>query len=354
MSDAALVDAVQRIFADLADPQTVSASTDGTWVDTLWTALVENGLTRAWVDEALGGAGFDLASGFAIVREAGAYALPVPLVETLIANWMLGEAGVVAPEGSMTVAPSSFGDAFRLESPDRVSGFAANVAFLGEAKYVALLAADQDDRWHVVLVKSGVGQVAMGTSLAGDGAGSLRLESIAVDACAPAPPGLDPDALLKFGGVARAAQIAGALAAVLRLSVAYANERIAFGRAIGKFQAIQQSLARLAGEVAAANASAASAAELLAARPRWDDGSVLLECASAKIRCGEAAETASAIAHQVHGALGLTVEHILHRFTLRALGWRDDFGTESEWAVRLGRTVAAKGGAALWPMLAAQ
>ena len=44
----------------------------------------------------------------------------------------------------------------------------------------------------------------------------------------------------------------------------YANERVAFERPIGKFQAVQQNLARLAGEAAAALAAAGSAADTIA------------------------------------------------------------------------------------------
>ena len=49
-----------------------------------------------------------------------------------------------------------------------------------------------------------------------------------------------------------------------RMSVGYANERVAFERKIGKFQAVQQNLARLAGETAAALAAAGSAADTIA------------------------------------------------------------------------------------------
>ncbi len=55
---------------------------------------------------------------------------------------------------------------------------------------------------------------------------------------------------------ARACQIAGALDAALALSIAYANERQQFGRPLGKFQAVQQSLASFACEAAAANCAA--------------------------------------------------------------------------------------------------
>ena len=81
------------------------------------------------------------------------------------------------------------------------------------------------------------------------------------------------------------------------------------------------------------------------------DEVVFLEVASAKIRVGEAAGEGAGIAHQVHGAIGYSAEHALHRFTQRLWAWRDDFGSESAWALELGKRVAAKGADALWPML---
>jgi acyl-CoA dehydrogenase len=146
-------------------------------------------------------------------------------------------------------------------------------------------------------------------------------------------------------------QMAGALEAILELAVAYANERVAFERPIAKFQAVQHNLARLAGETAVAIAAATSAADTIGSAKSFDEA-VFLEAASAKIRVGEAATEGAAIAHQVLGAIGFTQEHTLHRFTRRLWGWRDDFGSESVWAVKLGHLVAAKGADGLWPMLA--
>jgi acyl-CoA dehydrogenase len=137
------------------------------------------------------------------------------------------------------------------------------------------------------------------------------------------------------------------------MTVRYANERVAFERPIGKFQAVQQNLARLAGEVAAALAVSGSAADALA-QADADDEAVFLEAASAKIRTAEAAAEGSAIAHQVFGAIGFTEEHVLHRFTLRMLSWRDDFGNESYWAAELGRHVAGRGADDFWPLVASR
>ena len=54
----------------------------------------------------------------------------------------------------------------------------------------------------------------------------------------------------------RSNQMAGALESILTQSVRYANERIQFGRPIGKFQAIQQDLAVLSTHVAASSVAA--------------------------------------------------------------------------------------------------
>jgi alkylation response protein AidB-like acyl-CoA dehydrogenase len=163
----------------------------------------------------------------------------------------------------------------------------------------------------------------------------------------------DPEALMLMGAAVRANQMAGALQSILDRSVAYAKERVAFERPIGGFQAVQHNLARLAGETAAALAAAGSAADAIASEPAFNDA-VLLEVASAKIRVGEAAETGAAIAHQVHGAIGFSREHVLHRYTQRLWAWRDDFGSESHWAARLGAHIARGGADALWATLAAR
>jgi len=148
-------------------------------------------------------------------------------------------------------------------------------------------------------------------------------------------------------------QMAGALQTVLEIAVQYAEERVAFGRPIGKFQAVQQNLARLGEEAAAAIAIANSTAHSIDNLESWSDEGVYLDVASAKIRVGEAAGTGAAIGHQTFGAIGFTKEHILHRFVQRLWSWRDDFDNEAVWAAELGQRVAAKGGDGLWHSLTA-
>jgi alkylation response protein AidB-like acyl-CoA dehydrogenase len=345
-----VADTAARLFADLADPQTVNRAKDDGWKAPLWRALEDAGLTRAWVPERLGGADATLADGFAILREAGRVALAVPLAETLIAGWLLSRAGIEVPEGALSVVPARPQSRIRIEKDGALRGEATAVPFGSHVRRFAVLATSADGT-TVSLVEAKDCRIGGGRNLAGDPVNTIGLDgarpsrSAAVD--------VDLTMLMLFGATVRAMQTAGALETALALSVAYANERVAFERPIGKFQAVQQSLARLAGETAAALAVASSAADTFEQADAREDA-IFLEAASAKIRCAEAATEGAAIAHQVFGAIGFTNEHVLHRFTLRMKAWRDDFGNESYWANELGRRVAALGADEFWPLVASR
>jgi acyl-CoA dehydrogenase len=342
-----------RIFADFADPQTVNRATNDAWKSELWQTLAEAGLTLAWVPETQGGAGASLAEGFEIVTVAGRFAAPVPLAETMLAGWLLAGADMSAPTtGSMSIAPVRPGERIVLEPDGTLSGRARGVPFAADVGHLAVLASGAAGP-QVALVERAAVRLERGESLAGDASDTVTFDRAAPVRIAPAPAGIDQSALMLMGAVVRSVATAGALEAMLALSLRYAEERVAFERPIAKFQAVQHNLARLAGEAAAAMTAAGSAADAIAGAEEFDDA-VFLEAASAKIRSAEAAQEGSAIAHQVHGAIGFTREHVLHRFTLRALGWRDDFGNESHWAVELGKRVATRGADAFWPLLASR
>ncbi|MFL4982459.1 MAG: acyl-CoA dehydrogenase family protein [Xanthobacteraceae bacterium] len=346
-----VVETAARIFSDLADPRAVNRAKDESWKASLWQALVDNGLTLAWVPEAHGGSGASLADGFDVLGVAGRFAVPVPLAETLLAGWLLARAGISSPDGAMTVAPARPRDRITLESDGTLSGCARGVPFARDVDHLAILA--HGDALSVALVETKALLVGDGRSLAGDALSVVTLDGVTPIHVAPAPAELDQTSLMMMGAVARSVETAGALEAILAMSLRYANERVAFDRPIAKFQAVQHSLARLAGEVAAAVTASGSAADAIAHADIFDEA-IFLEAAAAKIRSAEAAEEGAAIAHQVHGAIGFTKEHILHRFTLRLLAWRDDFGDESHWAAALGNRVAARGADEFWPLVASR
>ena len=352
VNDSIVAETAARIFADLADPQAVNSSRDGAWKGPLWQALAESGLTLAWVPEHHGGAGAELADGFAILGVAGRYATAIPLAETLLAGWLLSRAGLSVPDGAMSVAPARPGDRIALNADGTLSGKARGVPFARDAKHLAVLAGDQKSAC-VALVETSACWLNDATSLASEPSNTVTFDRVKPAAIAPAPAGLDQTALMLMGCVVRSVEIAGALEAILDLSVRYANERVAFEKPIGKFQAVRHNLARLAGEVSAAMTAAHSAADAIAQAEMFDDA-IFLEATAAKIRSAEAAQEGAAIAHQVFGAIGFTSEHILHRYTLRMLSWRDDFGNESYWAEALGRKIAVRGADEFWPLVASR
>jgi acyl-CoA dehydrogenase len=347
-----VVETAEKIFADLADAQTINSDKNGSWKAPLWQALTEAGLPLSWVSEECGGSGASLAEGFSVLGAAGRFALAVPLAETMLAGWLLSQAKITSPEGAMTVAPAGPKDRLTLGADGTLCGRARGVPFAGDARHIAVLARGAGGL-SIALVEAGACRIEAGLNLGGDGSDTVTFNNVQPVAIKPAPNGFDQAALMLMGGVARSLQIAGALESMLDISVRYSNERVAFEKKISKFQAVQHNLAKLAGESAAALAAATSAADTVANCKTFDDA-VFLEAASAKIRCSEAAEKGSAIAHQVHGAIGFTIEHILHRYSLRALAWRDDFGSESYWAVELGKMVAARGADELWPLVASR
>jgi acyl-CoA dehydrogenase len=351
-SENIVAETAEKIFADLADTQTINHDKQGSWKAPLWQALTEAGLPLSWVPEECGGSGASLAEGFSVLSAAGRFAVAVPLAETMLAGWLLAQASITSPEGAMTVASASPKDRITVNADGSLSGRTRGVPFAKEAKHIAVLAGSANGT-SIALVDAASVRIEAGLNLGGDHNDTVIFDKVHPIAIEPAPKGLDQTGLMLMGGVARSLQIAGALESMLDISVRYAGERVAFEKKISKFQAVQHNLARLAGESAAALAAATSAADAVANAKGFDDA-IFLEAVSAKIRCSEAAEKGGAIAHQVHGAIGFTIEHILHRYSLRALAWRDDFGSESYWAVELGKRVAARGADELWPLVASR
>jgi acyl-CoA dehydrogenase len=351
-TDSLLVDATTRIFQDLCDPQIVNAAKDDAWKTALWEALEDSGLTLAWVPEQAGGAGASIADGFDVLAVSGRFAVPIPLGETLLAGWLLGAAGLDCPSGPMTVASSRLRDRISITSDGSLSGRALGIPFASTVETLVVLA-DRDGEPHVVRVAAEDCTIVGAPGLSGDGRDAVAFDGAVPLAIGRLPKNLGANCLALMGASVRAAQIGGGLQAILTLATDYAQERVAFEKPISKFQAVQHNLARLAGETAAAVAAASSVADTIQNTEGFNDA-VFFEAAAAKVRAGEAAGEGAAIAHQVHGAIGFTEEHILHRFTQRLWAWRDDFGNESEWAVQLGEFVAKGGADELWPLLASR
>src|SRR5262249_35648811 len=177
-----------------------------------------------------------------------------------------------------------------LDADGTLRGSARAVPFAPEVAHFAVLAQGAAGV-EVALVEPRACKIHPGRTLAGDSQGTLLFDR--TKPLAHAPVVLNATQLLVMGCTARAVESAGALEALLELALRYAGERIAFERPIGRFQAVQHNLARLAGETSAALAASASAADALERAGRFDEGA-FLEAAAATIRCPEAARQRAA------------------------------------------------------------
>jgi acyl-CoA dehydrogenase len=348
-----LLESMSRLFEDHCTKQVADAAEAGTFPAALWQAVSETGVPLAALPESAGGADAEWSDLYAVLRVAGRHAAPIPLAETMLAAWIASAAGLAVSERPMTVGPVRADDTLTLERDGngwRLSGRASRLPWATQAARLVLIAAGPDGEMAVALEGTAGAEVATGRNMAGEPRDTLTFANtrIAGDAVAPIAAGVDRAALYRRGALARAVLMAGAMERALDTAVTYAGERKQFGRPIGKFQAIQQQLAVMAGQVAAAGAAADAGVEALALA---DTAKQEFLIAMAKTRVGDAATLASEIAHQVHGAIGFTKEYSLQLSTRRLWSWRDEFGGDTEWAARVGAYVCAGGVDALWPTL---
>ena len=120
---------------------------------------------------------------------------------------------------------------------------------------------------------------------------------------------------------ALAAEAVGVAQKALELGVAYVSEREQFGKKIGTYQAVSHPLADTYVETELARSLAYWAAWCVAE----EDERTPVAVASAKSFCAETAVAACERSIQVHGGIGFTWEHVLHRYYKRAQ-WIDAFG----------------------------
>jgi alkylation response protein AidB-like acyl-CoA dehydrogenase len=119
---------------------------------------------------------------------------------------------------------------------------------------------------------------------------------------------------------ALALEAVGVASQALALGVEHAKSREQFGRPIGAYQAVSHKLADTYVETELARSLAYWAAWCIAE----DDAEAELAAVAAKAYAAEAAVAACERAIQVHGGMGFTWDHPLHRYYKRAL-WIESF-----------------------------
>jgi Acyl-CoA dehydrogenase, C-terminal domain len=301
-----LVETARSLFADQCPSTLVRAVADD---PSAAQALFDKHL-RDWVALA-GGPVVDLAL---FLVEAGAAVAPGPFLATgglfaplLVAGGHELADAAVAGEVTGTVAVAVADGTWRGSPPAH------------EAVRTQVIDAHLVDQVAVVLPGPGLAVVP-----------AAELELTAVETLDLArtsfnlavPPGLmgEPlapaalDDALERATVAVAAELVGVARWLVETSVAYAGERVQFGRPIGSFQAIQHTLV----DMALAHEEAAAAVAYAAMCIDADDHARHRAVHVAKAQAGLAARHAARHGIQVHGGIGFTWEHDLHLRLRRA------------------------------------
>lgn len=144
---------------------------------------------------------------------------------------------------------------------------------------------------------------------------------------------------LDRAAIALAAEQVGGAERCLEMAVAYAKERVQFGRPIGGFQAVKHTLADVMVAVEAARSGVYAAACVAAAR-----APELPEMASlAKAKASDAYFRAAADALQVFGGVGFTWEHDVHLHLKRARAGEPLLGSPAFHRERVARRLGLGG-----------
>jgi alkylation response protein AidB-like acyl-CoA dehydrogenase len=346
-----LQDAATRVFRERFGAPLLRRAAQGEWLGSEWAALEELGLPQMMAGEADGGSGFGIRDALGIVALTGTFAVPLPLAETLLANWLITEAALVPHPGVATIAAVQGAAPLSLERSANgwtVCGKLNEVPWGRHATHVITLASHGAGS-HLVRLIPQCGLIRAGRNLAGMPRDDIILDAVSVSdadaASSPLAGGLQD--LLALYSALRTVQISGALSRITELTVQYASERIQFGKPLAKFQITQQNLAILAEQRAIAQAAATIASAAFGTPVD------LMSLAAAKAAAGEAAGEGARIAHQIFGAIGFTEDHVLHFFTQSLWAWRDEGGNESIWSRLLGKRAAAGGADGYWPVVTA-
>ncbi|MGH2710455.1 MAG: acyl-CoA dehydrogenase family protein [Actinomycetota bacterium] len=293
---------IRDLAADRVPAERLAEIADGEegWDPALWKEAAGLGLAGISVSEDHGGAGMGFIEEAIAAEELGRAVFPGPwLGSVILAQPALAE----TPELLEAVASGERIATFVPRGGHHVVDLAAADLLVVDTE-PGLIAAEKDDvEWRVLPTVDGtrrLGEVEV------DGIGGRKL------------PGNTPailEAIRVRGLAALASEAAGVAERVLEIAVEYAKERDQFGKPIGAFQAVSHQLADTFMDVEMSKSLALWAAAAIAE----GDPERATAAETAKQYAADAAVRACERAIQVHGGIGFTWEHVLHRYYKRAL-----------------------------------
>ena len=309
----------------------------------LWDKLAGLGWLGLVVPEEYGGIGLGFVELAVVLEEMGRVLMPGPYFSTVVmAGMTVADAGseeqrweylsgIASGRLIMTLAltePSGRWDAEGVQTTARKSGdgyvldgtklYVPNANVSDYVIVAARTGQDESDISLFVMPSSAEGlTVTALDTLASDKQSELILNNVYVPGSALLGEfdggWKTMERTLAWGAVAKCAEMLGGAQQTLDMTVAYARQRIQFGRAIGSFQAIQHHVADMAADVEGCRYTTYQAAWTLA-----EGLPAEREVAMAKAWVSDAYHRVCMTAHQCHGAVGFTKEHDLQLYSRRS------------------------------------
>jgi acyl-CoA dehydrogenase len=311
----------ERVLQGNCTPAQVRAIERGESGAVLWSALVESGFLDALRESDKGGAGLSLREVHPLLELSGGHALPFPFGQTMLARTILDDAGVPVPEESIVLAIGRADSASgKLRCINIAHATTAHWALVQSSGTTVLLPV-AEAQLEAIAPNTQSANLSWSTATV-QSATALRtppVDFMALEACVLAP------------------MIAGAMASVMRMTLRHANDRVQFGRTLSKFQAIQHQIAVMAENLALARTAGRLGCDSDGHLPQTQ------RVAIAKAVTSESAPSVAAMAHAIHGAIGITEEFDLQLFTRRLHEWRLCAGSEVFWNRHSGAQMIASG-----------
>jgi alkylation response protein AidB-like acyl-CoA dehydrogenase len=342
---------------DKAMVRTIEESEEGYSAE-IWSKMAELGWQGLMIPEQYDGMGMGFFDLVVVFEEIGRNILPSPYFATaVLGSPPIVEAGseelkkeilprVATGEAILTMAltePSAgyTADCVELKAEDRGDSFVLNgtklfVEFASASDYMVVVArtgsgGDPEDGITLLLVESnspGIKIDAFATT-GTDKQCEVVFDNVSVpksNVIGEVNKGWPIVAkTLKMATMTKCAEMIGGMQAVLDMSVAYAKERVQYGRPIGSYQAIQHMLADMFIRTDTSKNIVYEAAWMVS------EG---LECADkvsiAKAWCNEAYKKVTEDGVQVHGAIGTTRDHDMGLYYRRAMAADPAFGNTED------------------------
>jgi len=300
-----------------------SATERGGSPDTeLWSAMVEQGWCGLAVPEALGGVGLGWVEATVVLEQVGTRVSPAPILSQMVALEFVAD----TPWGPRLLDGSSVAAvAWRMEEPCVYAPISDVVVVPEDDRLVAI---DLDGCRPPAEPAMDLTR-QLGWLRSADLVGAPRLDLGGLDVV---------ERYGQVAAVAYAAELLGLAQRTLDLSVAYAGERVQFGRPIGSFQAVKHRCADMLVDVEGMRSAVYWAAWCVAV----GDPDAAVAASVAKCWCSDAGSRVMTSALQVHGGIGFTWDHDLHFYLKRAHLDGLSFGDATFHRVRLAELLRAR------------